>query len=98
MDYRTPTTVAMYRLSFPEDIKEAEFRLSPDGTVSLTVLDPTAESLAQLIFEHGMLQVGGTSRATGKDGSAFMRSLLEPRSGGTYLILADESVPGQEGR
>lgn len=72
--------------------------MSSDGTVSLTVFDPNAESLARLIYEHGMLQVGGTSRATGEDGPTFMRSLLEPRTGGTYMIFVDESEPDPDGR
>lgn len=89
-----PSVVAMYhRTGIDELRKIAEFTLMPDGTAALTIYHPVQSGNAILIYQRGMCMYGGTSTATGENGPAFMRSLLEPRSGGTYTAFLDESTP-----
>jgi hypothetical protein len=68
----------------------AEFRLSADGTASLTILEPGCGHLAQTWFDRGVEILGEARYVKPEDGANFMRALLQ-RFNMSYTFLSGES-------
>lgn len=90
MSRSTPSLIALYAFGSGRRERVAEFTLNPDGTVSLTVSDPSEGQLAQDYYNHGVELVSEGRTVGPDDGAAFMRALMQPFRM-SYFSFIDES-------
>jgi hypothetical protein len=92
MTGRAPTLVVLYALrGKPANlVRSAEFRLTPEGRVELSIIEPDGGALAEEYYEHGVDLATERRVVQPADGAVFMRALLQPFRM-SYYYFADES-------
>lgn len=87
----SPNLVAIYELVSDGYVRVAEFQLTQDGTVTLTLSDSDGCPLAQGWYAEGVEKLNEVGHVTVDDGAAFMRALLQPFRM-SYCRVVDEST------
>jgi hypothetical protein len=92
VEERVPTRVVLYSYASGSAARAAEFRWSPAGGVTLTVLDREWGALAERYMAEGIGSDVLRRAVLPRDGETFMRTLVQP-SRSTYVQFVDESDP-----
>lgn len=95
MTTETPTRVVLYSYASGRPKPAAEFRLSSDSGVSLTVIDPAQGTLAEEYYERGVPYDAERRLVTRSEPATFMRALVQPQQS-TYSRFVDESSESAE--
>lgn len=94
MNEKPPNLVALYSWGSGDAARVAEFRLTPEGQVVLTVIDPLEGRVAQEYYDYGVDFVAEGRTVRPEDGPDFMRALLRPFQR-TYYHFIDESAQAE---
>lgn len=87
----TPTRVALYANATDPPRRVAVYRWSPDGGVTMELLDEEWSKVAKQYFERGVDLPMERRLVHPREGALFMRALLQPFRM-TYYSLHDEST------
>ncbi|WP_040837895.1 hypothetical protein [Nocardia brevicatena] len=87
MDEYTPTTVALYDIGSSEPRRVAEFKLTSEGIVTLTVLDSNGCLLAERWFTRGIRVYDPAVWIRPDTGRRFLRALLQLPGMGYYRVV-----------
>ncbi|GAB2702958.1 hypothetical protein [Nocardia thraciensis] len=90
MSRTAPNLVTVYDLGSWEPRRVAEFRLTAQGSIELTVLGSAGCPIAEQWYRRGVEVLGEARFVTVNDAAEFMRALLQPFRL-SYYELVDES-------
>lgn len=92
-----PELVAIYDVGSGRPQRVAEFQLTREQQVSLTVFDRCECPLARQWYEHGVQVLGEARRIQPSDAGEFMRALLQPFRMSYYHIVDETPSSGDTG-